>query len=133
MIRDDYDYIVDAVDTVTAKIDLVVQAQKRNIPIISCMGAGNKLGPTKFQVADIYKTTMDPLAKVMRRELRQWGLNPLRLCTPRRAYKTKESEENSCSSNCICPKGTQRKCSDKKSGSRQCFICSLCCGADNCW
>ena len=62
---------------------------------------------------DIYKTTMDPLAKVMRRELRQWVLNPLRLCTPGGAYKTKESEENSCSSNCICPKGTQRKCSDR--------------------
>ena len=72
--QDDYDYIVDAVDTVTAKIDLAVQANKRGIPVISCMGAGNKLDPTKFEVTDIYKTTMDPLAKVMRKELRQRGI-----------------------------------------------------------
>ena len=114
LIRDDYDYIVDAVDTVTAKIDLVVQAQKRGIPIISCMGAGNKLDPTKFQVADIYKTTMDPLSKVMRRELRQRGIKSLKVVySTEQPIKPKESEENSCVSNCICPKGTQRKCSTR--------------------
>lgn len=63
-------YIVDAVDTVTAKIELAVQANKRNIPIISCMGTGNKLDPTKFEVTDIYKTSVCPLAKVMRKELK---------------------------------------------------------------
>ena len=63
-------YIVDAVDTVTAKIELVVQAKQLNIPIISCMGTGNKLDPTKFEVTDIYKTSVCPLAKVMRKELK---------------------------------------------------------------
>ena len=67
LIQDDYDYIVDAVDTVTAKIDIIMQAKKRNIPVISCMGAGNKMDPTCFRVADIYSTTVDPLAKVMGR------------------------------------------------------------------
>lgn len=79
LIKDDYDYIVDAVDTVTAKIDLVVQAHKHSIPIISSMGAGNKLDPTRFQVTDIYKTTVDPLAKVMRRELKQRGVKFLKV------------------------------------------------------
>jgi len=112
LIRDDYDYIVDAVDTVTAKVDLVVQAKKRGIPIISSMGAGNKLDPTKFQVADIYETTVDPLAKVMRKELRQRGIESLKVVySTEPPIKPMESEENSCSTNCICPKGTQRKCS----------------------
>jgi len=112
LIRDDYDYIVDAVDTVTAKVDLVVQAKKRGIPIISSMGAGNKLDPTKFQVADIYETTVDPLAKVMRKELRQRGIESLKVVySTEQPIKPKESEENSCSTNCICPKGTQRNCS----------------------
>lgn len=71
MIRADYDYIIDAIDTVTAKIDLVVQAQKKGIPIISCMGAGNKLDPSRFEISDIYATSVCPLAKVMRRELRK--------------------------------------------------------------
>ncbi len=79
LIKEDYNYIVDAVDTVTAKIDLVLQAQKYGIPIISSMGAGNKLDPTKFQVADIYSTSMDPLAKVMRRELRRRGVKSLKV------------------------------------------------------
>lgn len=73
------DYIVDAIDTVSAKIDLVVQAKRRGIPIISCMGAGNKLDPTRFEVTDIYKTSVCPLAKVMRRELRQRGVDSLKV------------------------------------------------------
>lgn len=79
LIRDDYDYIVDAVDMVTAKIDLVVQANKRNIPIISAMGAGNKIDPTLFEVADIYKTSVCPLAKVMRKELRKRNIPSLKV------------------------------------------------------
>ena len=71
---EEYDYIVDAVDTVTAKISLVMKAQEMNIPIISSMGAGNKLDASKFQVADIYKTKVCPLAKVMRRELKKRGV-----------------------------------------------------------
>ena len=74
-----YDYVVDAIDTVTAKIELVMQCQRMEIPIISSMGAGNKLDPTQFRVADIYKTQMDPLAKVMRRELKKRGVKKLKV------------------------------------------------------
>ena len=73
------DYIVDAVDTVTAKIELVVRANRLNIPIISSMGTGNKLDPTKFEVADIYKTSVCPLAKVMRKELKTRGIKKLKV------------------------------------------------------
>ena len=75
----EYDYVVDAVDTVTAKIELVMRAQKEGIPIISSMGAGNKLDPAAFRVADIYKTNMCPLAKVMRRELKNRGVKKLKV------------------------------------------------------
>lgn len=74
-----YDYIVDAIDTVTGKIELVMQAQKANIPIISSMGAGNKLYPEKFEVADIYKTSVCPLAKVMRQQLKKRGVKKLKV------------------------------------------------------
>ena len=73
------DYIVDCVDTVTAKIELVLRAKKLNTPIISCMGTGNKLDPTKFEVTDIYKTNICPLAKVMRKELRARGIDKLKV------------------------------------------------------
>ena len=74
-----YDYVVDAIDTVTAKVELVLQCQKLGVPIMSSMGAGNKLDPTLFRVADIYKTSMDPLAKVMRRELKARGVKKLKV------------------------------------------------------
>lgn len=74
-----YDYIVDAVDTVTAKIGLVMEADKAGVPIISCMGAGNKVNPAMFEVADIYKTSVCPLAKVMRRELKNRGIKHLKV------------------------------------------------------
>ncbi len=73
------DYIVDAIDTITAKIELVMRANKLNIPIISSMGTGNKLDPTKFEVTDIYKTSVCPLAKVMRKELRTRGIKKLKV------------------------------------------------------
>lgn len=73
------DYIVDAIDTVTGKIELVYRANELNIPIISAMGTGNKLDPTKFEVADIYKTSVCPLAKVMRKELRSRGIEKLKV------------------------------------------------------
>src|SRR5699024_4694169 len=69
------DYIVDAMDTISSKIHLVKQAKQRNIPIISCMGAANKTDPTRFQVTDLFQTSYDPIAKVMRRELRKSGIN----------------------------------------------------------
>ena len=76
---EEYDYVVDAIDTVTAKIELVMQCQRLGIPIMSSMGAGNKLDPTQFRVADIYKTKMDPLAKVMRHELKKRGVKKLKV------------------------------------------------------
>lgn len=82
---DEYDYIVDAVDTVTAKIALVMKAQEKNIPIVSSMGAGNKLDGSAFMVADIYKTSMCPLAKVMRHELKKRGVKKLKV-----VYSTEE-------------------------------------------
>lgn len=75
----EYDYIVDAVDTVTAKIELVMQAQANQVPIISSMGAGNKLDGSCFQVADLYQTKVCPLAKVMRRELKKRGIDKLKV------------------------------------------------------
>ena len=75
----EYDYVVDAVDTVTAKIELIMRAKESGTPIISSMGAGNKLDASAFRVADIYKTKVCPLAKVMRRELKKRGVKKLRL------------------------------------------------------
>jgi len=73
-----YDYVVDAIDTITAKINLAAECQRRNIPLISSMGAGNKLDPTRFKVADIFKTSTDPVAKVMRRKLKEIGVKNLK-------------------------------------------------------
>ena len=79
LVDNSLDYIVDAIDTVTGKIELVCRANELNIPIISAMGTGNKLDPTKFEVADIYKTSVCPLAKVMRKELRSRGIEKLKV------------------------------------------------------
>lgn len=109
-----YNYIVDAIDTVTAKIDLVVRANEHGIPIISAMGAGNKVDPTKFEVADIYKTTVDPLARVVRKELRNRGIKKLKVVySKEEPIKPIETENSSCSVGCICPPGTVRKCTVK--------------------
>ena len=74
-----YEYVVDAVDTVAAKIEIIMQCKNKGIPVISCMGAGNKLDPTGFVVTDIYKTTMCPLAKVMRHEMKKRGVKKLKV------------------------------------------------------
>ncbi|MGE5390268.1 MAG: ThiF family adenylyltransferase [Deltaproteobacteria bacterium] len=79
LVRSDYDYIVDAIDTVTSKLELIVQARSLAIPIISCMGTGNKLDPSRLEIADIYSTSVCPLAKVMRRELRKRGVDALQV------------------------------------------------------
>lgn len=108
------DYIVDSVDTVTAKIELVVRANKLDIPIISCMGTGNKLDPTKFEVTDIYKTSICPLAKVMRKELRARGIEKLKVVYSKEVpIKPNDTCENSCKAGCVCPPGTVRKCTAK--------------------
>ncbi|MBO5060681.1 MAG: tRNA threonylcarbamoyladenosine dehydratase [Clostridia bacterium] len=75
----EYDYIIDAIDTVTSKLTLIEEANRFSVPIISCMGTGNKLDPTKFEIADIYKTSVCPLARVMRRELKSRGIKRLKV------------------------------------------------------
>ena len=95
IIDETVDYIVDAIDTVTSKIELVVRAKKLNIPIISSMGTGNKLDPTRFEVTDIYKTSICPLAKVMRKELRARGIEKLKVVYSREEpLKPENSEED---------------------------------------
>ena len=98
-----YDYVVDAVDTVTAKIELVMKAKEMKVPIISSMGAGNKLDPSAFRVADIYKTKMCPLAKVMRRELKQRGVKKLKVVySEEKPTRPLEDMAISCRNHCIC-------------------------------
>jgi hypothetical protein len=112
---DEYDYVVDAVDTVTAKIELVMKAQEKGVRIISSMGAGNKLDASAFRVADIYKTKVCPLAKVMRRELKKRGVKKLKVVySEEKALTPLEDESISCRSNCVCPPGTQHKCTDRR-------------------
>jgi len=111
----EYDYIVDAIDTVSAKIEMVLRAQAKDVPIISCMGAGNKLDPTKFEVTDIYKTSVCPLAKVMRKELKARGVKKLKvLYTQELPQKPLEDMALSCKTNCICPPGAESKCTMKR-------------------
>jgi len=115
LIDKEADYIIDAVDTMTAKIDLVVRAKELGIPVISCMGAGNKLDPTRFEVADIYATSVCPVAKVMRRELRQRGVGSLKVVySQEQPLETVGDEQNSCRRNCICPADTERTCTIRR-------------------
>ncbi|NLJ96288.1 MAG: tRNA threonylcarbamoyladenosine dehydratase [Clostridiales bacterium] len=110
-----YDYVIDAIDTVSGKIELVVRCQEQNVPIISCMGAGNKMDPTRFEVTDIYKTSVCPLAKVMRKELAARGVKNLKVVYSKEpAIKPAQDTSNSCKSNCVCPPGTDRKCTAKR-------------------
>lgn len=74
-----YDYIIDAIDTITGKIEIIMRSQSAGVPVISSMGAGNKLDPTAFEVTDIYKTSVCPLARVMRRELKKRGVEKLKV------------------------------------------------------
>ena len=112
---DSYDYVVDAVDTVTAKIALVMKCKEKNIPIISSMGAGNKLDGSQFKVADIYKTKVWPLAKVMRRELKKRGVKKLKVVYSEE-IPTRPIEDMaiSCRNNCICPPGAEHKCTERR-------------------
>ena len=110
-----YDYVVDAIDTVTGKINLVMQAEQTHTPIISSMGAGNKMDPTAFRVADIYKTSVCPLAKVMRRELKKRGIKKLKVVYSEEKPLTPiEDESISCKSHCVCPPGTVHKCTQRR-------------------
>lgn len=110
-----YDYVVDAIDTVTGKIQLALAAQEAGTPIISSMGAGNKMDPTAFQVADVYKTSVCPLAKVMRRELKKRGVKKLKVVySKEKALTPIDDMAISCRSNCICPPGAERKCTQRR-------------------
>lgn len=110
-----YDYVVDAIDTVTGKIELVLQAQKAGTPIMSSMGAGNKVNPEMFEVADIYDTSVCPLAKVMRRELKKRNVKSLKVVySKEKPIKPEKDLEISCRTNCICPPGTDRTCTVRR-------------------
>lgn len=103
-----YDYVVDAIDTVTGKINLVLKCQELNIPIICSMGAGNKLDPTKFEVTDIYKTSVDPIARVMRKKLKENRVRKLKVVYSKE--KPLVVKQSGCGDNCICQPGSARNC-----------------------
>ena len=110
-----YDYIIDAIDTVSSKLVLIERALEKNVPIISCMGAGNKLDPTRLEVADLSKTSMCPLAKVMRSELRKRGIKHLKVVYSKEPPITPmEDMSISCKAHCVCPPGTKRKCTVRR-------------------
>lgn len=110
-----YDYVVDAIDTVTGKIALIENAKKAGTPIISSMGAGNKVDPTAFEVTDIYKTSVCPLAKVMRYELKRRGIKKLKVVySKEKPIPPIDDMAISCRQHCICPPGTARKCTQRR-------------------
>ncbi|MBO7424021.1 MAG: tRNA threonylcarbamoyladenosine dehydratase [Oscillospiraceae bacterium] len=110
-----YDYVVDAIDTVSGKIQLVLAAQAAGTAIISSMGAGNKLDATAFRVSDITQTSVCPLARVMRRELKKRGVRHLKVVYSReQPIRPLEDMSISCRTNCICPPGTKRHCTDRR-------------------
>lgn len=110
-----YDYVVDAIDTVTGKLSLVLEAGKTGTPILSCMGTGNKMNPSGFLVADIYETKVCPLARIMRRELRKRGVPALKVVYSQEPPLTPiEDMSISCRAHCICPPGTARKCTQRR-------------------
>ena len=109
-----YDYVVDAIDTVKGKLALVEKAKEAGTPIICAMGAGNKLDPTAFRVADIYQTSVCPLARVMRTECRKRGIRHLKVVySKEQPVRPLEDPSISCRKHCICPPGT-RKCTVRR-------------------
>ena len=113
---EEYDYVVDAVDTVTAKIELVMKSQAMNVPIISSMGAGNKLDASAFRVTDIYKTKVCPLAKVMRRELKKRGVKKLKVVySEEEPIRPMEDTSDNCSTETVCQDGVEYKAAKRRS------------------
>ena len=114
LIPDDADYVVDAIDTVTAKLGLAEYCYKNDIKIMSSMGTGNKLDPTQFKVTDVSKTKVCPLAKVMRYELRKRGIEKLKVVYSEEIpLKPKDEEVVTCKEGCVCTGGT-KKCAQKR-------------------
>lgn len=110
-----YDYVVDAIDTVIGKLSIVEECYKSNTPVISSMGAGNKVNPTMFEVDDIYNTSVCPLARVMRQELRKRKIPKLKVVySKEKALKPLEDMAISCKTHCICPPGTVHKCTNRR-------------------
>lgn len=113
LLNDDYTYVVDAIDMVSAKLDLIERCTNRNIPIISAMGAGNKLNPTMLEVSDIYKTSVCPLAKVMRKELRNRNIKSLKVVYSKEIPLKPQNVGSDCKTDCICP-NKDRTCSVRR-------------------
>ncbi|MBP1567761.1 MAG: tRNA threonylcarbamoyladenosine dehydratase [Oscillospiraceae bacterium] len=112
---EEYDYVVDAVDTVTAKLELIMRSKAKNVPVISAMGAGNKLDPGRFKIADIYKTSGCPLARVMRYELKRRGVKKLKVVySDEPQIRPREDMGASCRTHCVCPPGAQHKCTERR-------------------
>ena len=112
---DEYDYVVDAVDTVTAKLELIMRSQSLGVPIISAMGAGNKIDAGRLKIADIYDTQVCPLARVMRHELRKRGVKKLKVVySDEQPIRPIEDMSISCRTHCICPPGAQHKCTERR-------------------
>lgn len=110
-----YNYIVDAIDTVTGKLALAENAYAAGTPIISSMGAGNKMDPTAFEVADVYSTSVCPLARIMRKELKRRGIPGLKVVYSReKPLVPVDDMAISCRAHCICPPGTARKCTQRR-------------------
>ena len=110
-----YDYVVDAIDTVTGKKEIVLSAHAAGVPVISSMGAGNKVDPTAFRVADIFETKVCPLARVMREICRKNGIPSLKVVYyEEKPIRPLEDPAISCRSHCICPPGTARKCTERR-------------------
>ena len=110
-----FSYVVDAIDTVSGKLALVQCAQSAGVPVISCMGAGNKTDPTAFEVADIYETSVCPLARVMRYECRKRGIKHLKVVySKEKPIRPLEDMSISCRTHCVCPPGTARKCTERR-------------------
>ena len=111
----EYDYVIDAIDTVTGKLAIIEKAKNEGVPVISSMGAGNKVNPFMFEVADIYETSICPLAKVMRRECKKRGIDSLKVVYSKEPpSRPLEDMSVSCRQNCICPPGTARKCTERR-------------------
>ena len=110
-----YDYVVDAIDTVTGKLALVMKCKEAGTPIICSMGAGNKMDPTRFEVTDIYKTSVCPLAKVMRTECRKRKIKHLKVVySEEKPIRPLEDMAISCRADCVCPPDTARKCTQRR-------------------